>query len=424
MTVPAAPADRRLALGGREFVAIVELSMGMAAMSIDLLLPAFPEMRETFGLAEDATEISSVVTAFLFGVALGQLVYGPLSDRFGRKRLLYAGLVVYVLGAVASTAAESLGAFVVCRFVWGLGAAAPRSLALAMVRDTHEGDRMARVMSHVMATFILVPVVAPSIGAGLLAVGDWHLVVWVPVAVALVLAVWMLRLPETLPAERRRSVAPSALLEGAAAVAGNRQTLAFTLATTCLFGVMTSYIGSTEVIVDEVFGEADLFPVLFGVLAIGLALGALLSGRLVMRLGLDRLVRYGGVYVVSAAAGLAAIAIATDGHPPLWLFMVATGLTLPGVTTLVPNCNTAAMRPLGHVAGMAAAVIGTFSTAVGALLGSVVDRAYDGSVLPFSVGALVLAGASCAFIWLAPRPERAVDMAAIADGEVVPALVD
>ena len=423
--MPALPASRgRIAPGGRQFLAVVALCMGMAAMSIDLLLPAFPEMRRAFGLREDATEISTVITAFLFGLAVGQLVYGPLSDRFGRKRLLYVGLAIYVAGALASTMADSLGAFAVGRFVWGFGAASPRSLALAMVRDTYEGDRMARAMSHVMAVFILVPVFAPSIGAGLLAVGDWRLVVWVPVVAAIVLGVLATRLPETLPAERRRSVSPGALGEAAMAVAANRQTVAFALAATSLFGVMTSYIGSTEVIVDEVFGQPDLFPILFGVLAVGLALGSLLAGRLVMRLGLDRLVRYGGLYVVAAAAFLAAVALATDGHPPLWLFMVATGLTLPGVTTLVPNCNTAAMRPLAHVAGMAAAVIGTFSTAVGALLGSIVDRAYDGSVTPFSIGALAFSAAACACIWLAPRPAPAVDVDAVADGDIVPALVD
>jgi DHA1 family bicyclomycin/chloramphenicol resistance-like MFS transporter len=423
--VPTFPAVRgRIAPGGRQFLAVVALCMAMAAMSIDLLLPAFPDMRRAFGLREDATEISTVVTAFLFGLAVGQLVYGPLSDRFGRKRLLYVGLAIYVAGAVASTAAESLGTFAVGRFLWGFGAASPRSLALAMIRDTYEGDQMARAMSHVMAVFILVPVFAPTVGAGLVEVGDWRLVVWVPVLAAIALAVLAVRLPETLPAERRRSVSPGALGEAALVVARNRQTVAFSLAATSLFGVVTSYIGSTEVIVDEVFGQPGLFPVLFGVLAIGLALGSLLSGRLVMRLGLDRLVRYGGVYVVGAAAVLAGVAIVTDGHPPLWLFMVATGLTLPGVTTLVPNCNTAAMRPLAHVAGMAAAVIGTFSTAVGALLGSVVDRSYDGSVMPFSVGAFVFSAVACACIWAAPRPAPAVDLDAVAQGEAVPALVD
>src|SRR5262249_49451827 len=151
-----------------EFVGIVAACMGMAALGVDLLLPTFPDLRSSFGLAADATEISSVITAYFLGIAIGQLFYGPLSDRFGRRRLLYVGLGVYMAGATASAFAGSLAALVACRFVWGLGAAGPRSLALAMVRDVYDGERMARVMSHVLATFILVPIFAPSIGAAVL----------------------------------------------------------------------------------------------------------------------------------------------------------------------------------------------------------------------------------------------------------------
>lgn len=411
--------------GSREFLGMVALCMAMAAMSIDLLLPAFPEMREAFGLEPGATAISRVITAFFVGLGFGQLFYGPLSDRFGRKPVLYLGIGVYVVGAIASTTADSLDELVVCRAIWGFGAAAPRSLALAILRDTFVGDRMARAMSNVMATFILVPIVAPSVGAALLTLGSWHLTVWVPVAVAVVLTVWTaLRLPETLPRDQRRSVAPSALLSAAATVVRNRQTMAFALASTFLFGIMTSYVGSTQVIVDEVFGQGDLFGVIFGVLAIGLALGSLLSGKLVLRIGLDRLVRLGAIYAVLTTSLLALVGILTDGHPPLWLFLLASAVMLPSVTALVPNTNTAAMAPLGQVAGMGAAIIGTISTIGGALLGSVIDGAYDGSVRPFTIGALVFAAAAGGAVWLAGRPAHDTSVEAIVDGECVPALLD
>ena len=421
----ATASGRRATPGSKEFLGIVALCMAMAAMSIDLLLPAFPEMRADFGLPAGATEISRVITAFFVGLGLGQLVYGPLSDRFGRKPVLYVGITIYALGALASTQAESLTAFVACRVVWGFGAACPRSLALAILRDTFEGDRMARVMSNVMATFILVPIVAPSLGSVLLALGGWHLTLWVPIGVAALLAGWIaLRLPETLPDERRRSVAPRALLGAAGAVVRNRQTMAFCLASTFLFGIMTAYVGSAQVIIDEVFGEKDLFPIIFGVLAIGLALGSLLSGRLVTRLGLARLVRIGAVYAVATTALLAVVGIATDGRPPLWLFLAASAVMLPSVTALVPNTNTASMAPLGHVAGMAAAIIGTISTIGGALLGSIVDGAYDGSVRPFTIGALAFAVVACGAVLFARSTTEVVSPELLAEGECVPALVD
>ncbi len=417
---------RRAEPGSREFLAIVALCMAMAAMSIDLMLPAFPEMRTVFGLDEGATEISLVITAFFIGLGVGQLVYGPLSDRFGRKRVLYVGIAVYVAGAVAATQASSLGAFVVCRFVWGFGAACPRSLALAILRDTFEGDRMARMMSNVMATFILVPIVAPSIGAGLITLGSWRLTLWFPATVAVLLAVWVaLRLPETLPPERRRSVSPRALVDAAGAVVRNRQTMAFCLASTFLFGILTSYVGSTQVIVEEVFGQEDLFPFIFGALAIGLALGSLLAGRLVTRIGLARLVRVGALYAVGSAAVLAAVGIATDGQPPLWLFLAASALMLPSVTALVPNTNTAAMAPLASMAGMAAAIIGTVSTIGGALLGGIVDSAYDGSVLPFTVAAFVFSLAAGAAVLSARMTPTPVGQDLFVEGEATaPALLD
>ena len=391
--------------------------MAMAAMSIDLLLPAFPEMREAFGLASGATEISRVLTAFFVGLGLGSLVFGPLSDRFGRKPVLYAGIAVFIAGAVGSALVESLNAFVLCRFVWGLGAACPRSLALSILRDAFEGDRMARAMSNVMATFLIVPIVAPSFGSALLLV-DWHLTIWVPVAVAVVLAAWVaLRLPETLPVEQRRSLAPSALWSAAGAVVRNRQTMAFTASSTFLIGIITAYVGSTQLIIDEVFGQAALFPVIFGVLAVGLALGSLLSARLVTRVGLDRLVRGGALAALMTTALLAVVGVTTGGHPPLWMFLAGSAVMLPSVASLGPNTNTAAMAPLGNVAGMGAAIIGTISTAGGALLGSIIDSAYDGSVRPFTIGAFAFAAAACAAVWLAGTPPAHVPGELIAEGE-------
>ncbi len=397
-------AGGRAAPGSREFLAIVTTCMAMSAVSIDLLLPAFPDMRADFGLAEGATSISRVITSYFLGLAVGQLFYGPLSDRFGRKPMLYAGMAILVVGAVAAALQSSLTGIIVCRFVWGLGAAAPRSLAIAMVRDTFEGDRMARVMSLVMATFILVPVFAPAVGTGILAAAPWRGVLWVQIAIAVGLTAWLTRLPETLHDRDRRSVSPRALGAAALAVVRTRQTVAFALAITALFGVMTSYIGTSEVVIDEVFGQADLFPVLFGVLACTLALGSLLSARVVVSIGLARLVKLGAAYLVVMAAVLAALAAATDGTPPLWAFCVAMAFALPGVSVLIPSCNTAAMAPLGRMAGMGSAVVGTVTTAGGALLGTLTDSAFDGTMRPFAFHVLAYTAVAAVAIVVIGRP--------------------
>jgi DHA1 family bicyclomycin/chloramphenicol resistance-like MFS transporter len=397
LTAPEAAARprHRIEPGSREFVALVGSAMGLAALSIDMLLPAFPDMRADLGLAPGATEISSVITTFFLGLAAGQLFYGPLSDRYGRKPLLYAGLAIFAVGGLLAALATSLAGLNIARVVWGFGAAAPRSLTMAMVRDTHEGDRMARLMSFVMTAFILIPVFAPAVGALVLLVAPWQGIVLVQVLAAVGVGFWMTRLDETLKPEARRSVSPGALLEAAGAVVRTRQTMLCAVALTAIFGVMTSYIGSSEVIIDEVFGEADNFALLFGVLAATLAIGSLLSARLVVRIGLARLLQLSSAYLLATAVLLFVVARATDGSPALAVFVGCLGVLLPGISVLIPSTNTAAMAPLGRVAGMGAAVLGTVATAGGAVLGSLTDAAFDGTMLPFATHVLVYAAVGC-----------------------------
>lgn len=397
---------RGAAPGSFEFLAMVTLCMGASAISIDLLLPAMPAMRADFGLVPGDTAISRIITVYFLGLALGQLFYGPLSDRFGRKPMLQVGMVIFVVGAVASVAQTSLTGLVLCRFVWGFGAAAPRSLAVAMVRDTFEGDRMARTMSLIMATFVLLPVFAPALGSVILNVAPWRGVLWLQAGIGIGLAVWSIRLPETLHPEDRRAVSPRSLAVAARAVFSNRQTVAFGLAITAAFGIMTSYIGTSEVIIDEVFGQADRFPLIFGVLACTLALGSLLAARIVVRIGLSRLVRAGAVYLMVMCLALAVLAAATDGEPPLWAFALSIAVLMPGVSVLIPSSNTAAMAPLGHIAGMGAAIVGTVSTAGGALLGTITDGAFDGTMRPLAFHLAVYGTiVAVAVVLVAGRPD-------------------
>jgi DHA1 family bicyclomycin/chloramphenicol resistance-like MFS transporter len=397
------PASTRPPLAPREFVGLMASCMGMVALSIDLMLPAFPEMREEFGLAADSSDTAWIVTAFFLGLAVGQLVYGPASDRFGRKPLLSIGLTIMFVAASASARAPSLGALIVCRVLWGIGAAAPRSLALAMVRDTFGGDLMARTMSLIMATFVLVPVLAPSVGAAIMVVAPWRALLWLPGLAALGVMLWARRLPETLPLDRRRATSPSALLEAAREVVRTPQTVGFGIALTCIFGIMTAYVGGSELIIDEVFHREDQFPLIFGALALFMAAGSFFNARFVVRIGLLRVLRFAALYLVFAAALMTIISVVTHGRPPLGLFAVSMAVLLPAVAVIMPNANTAAMLPLPHVAGTAAAILGTVSTAGGALLGSVLDSRFDGTIGPFAEGVLVyglVAAAAVLFLGL------------------------
>jgi len=264
--------------------------MATTALGIDLMLPAFGEIRESFGLAEDSTAVAGIVTAYFIGLAGAQMVWGPLADRFGRKRVLHLGFALYMAGALASALAPSLGFLYSARIVMGFGAAGPQVMARAVIRDLFQGDAMARAMSFIMAVFVLVPVVAPSLGAGILLFASWRWVFGFCVIFSSVVLSWSQRLPETLHDEYRRPLRFDAMCTATIYVVSNRLTLGYTLAVTVMFGAFSSYLASSELIIGGVFDRASVFPVVFGLVAAGMGVAQLLNARVVGRFGVRRLV--------------------------------------------------------------------------------------------------------------------------------------
>ena len=379
------PPTTRGVATGREFIFLVTALMGTTAVGIDLMLPAFPEIRRQFGMPAGSTKVGWIVTAYFLGMAAGPWLYGPASDRFGRRRPLYAGLTLYVAAAVTAAVAPTWELIVIARFVWGVGAAGPRSLSVAMIRDRHAGDTMARLMSMIMAVFMLVPILAPGLGAALVSVFPWRAVFWFPALVALVLMVWARRLPETLDHDRRRPFTWRSVSDAGKEVITHRQTMALTLAMMFLFAIMTTYLAGSEVILEDVYGYGPWFPLFFGAIAVLLASNSLNNARLIGRFGVVRLVRIASVVGVIAAAVLVAIAIAGHGRPNFWLFSLVLCVLIPTVQGLTPPTNTLAMTPLPHVAGTASAIIATVTAAGGALLGGLANGAFDGTVRPFAL---------------------------------------
>ncbi|MFP3915590.1 MAG: multidrug effflux MFS transporter, partial [Actinomycetota bacterium] len=354
-------------LGRVEFTALLAMSMALAALGIDIVLPAFGDMRREFGLAADSTAVAGVITAYFIGLSVAQVVYGPLADRFGRKPILYAGYGMYLVGAVTSAFAPSLTLLYVARVIWGLGAAGPRVVTLSVVRDRFDGEEMSRAMSFIMAVFILVPILAPSLGAVVVGASSWRWVAGVCALLVGVMALWAIRLEESLDPAYRRDLKLSHVWEATLLVVTNRFTMSYTLALTALFGVFISYLGSSEIIFGEVFGMADEFPLIFGAVAAVMG-GAMLANAFVVRRFGTRRMAHGVlvVYVLGAMAFLA-LAVGTSGRPPLGVFLVALMVMLSCHALLIPNFNTIAMDPMKEVAGTASAVIGTLSTAGGAV---------------------------------------------------------
>lgn len=380
-------APRRM--GRNEFIGFLATISATTALGIDIILPAFGDARDSFGLPGDSTRIALTVTVYFLGLSLAQLAYGPLTDRFGRKPVLVAGLALYVGGALASSLAPGLGVLLAARLVWGIGAAGPRVLMVAIARDTFEGDRLGQVMSMAMAIFMVVPAVAPLIGQGVVALGGWRLAFAAPMIPSLALIAWtIVRLDETLPAEERRPLTFAKTADAVRAVVGNRATLGFTLAVMFDFASFASFLSSTELLFDRVYDRSSQFPLAFALMSAVMGAVTLTGANSVGRFGATSIISVFSRCNVLVAGGLLAVSLAGAGSPNFWLWF---GLITIGnsMRTLVnPLVQSEAMQPMGDLAGTAAAVIGTISMGGGALLAGITDRFINDSVTPLSLSYL------------------------------------
>jgi len=373
---------------GNELIVFLAMAMALSALGIDLLLPAFPQIRAEFGLAPGSTEVSRFITAYFVGLAGGQLLIGPLADRFGRRPMLRAGMTLYVIGAALAVVAPSFGLLLLARFAWGVGAAGGRVLAVAIIRDRFVGAAMARTMSLIMAVFIIVPVIAPALGAVMLRFLAWDQLVVLNMLAAVLMLAWSVRLEETLTPQRRRSLRPRELGVAVVHVMRHPRSGPLVIAQAVLFGGFASYLSTSEVVYSEVFDRATMFPLLFGGMALTMGVATLVNSRVVERIGLQRMLRIDlGGYLIGATL-LVAIALATGGRPPLAVYLVVLAVLLCNHAMIIPNMNARAMEPMGHIAGLASAVNGAVLVGGGALLGAVFDRAFDGTILPLAVAFL------------------------------------
>lgn len=389
-----------------EFVALIALTMSLVAMSIDSMLPALPAIATDLAAA-DPNDRQLVLTAFFAGLTLGQLIYGPVSDSAGRKPTMYVGIGLFVVGGLICALAASFPMMLAGRLLQGLGAASPRIVAVAMVRDLYKGRPMARVMSFVMAVFILVPILAPSIGQLVLFVASWRAIFVGLVAMALFALVWTaVRQPETLPPERRRPFSAKLLATAVLECVRSRATLCYTTAIGLVFGAFIAYLSTSQQIFQEQYGLGGLFPVAFGALAVAIGAASLTNARLVMRLGMRTL----SLWALRVSSGLSLVALLfawrTGGHPPLWAFMAYMLATFFCSGLLFGNLNALAMAPMGHIAGVAAAVIGSLSSIVSIAIGTPIGRAYNGTVVPLIAGFALLYSAALVVVTIAEPRDR------------------
>lgn len=406
------PTDQRRGMPGRvEFVAMMALMMGLIAIGIDLMLPGLADLATDVGQSSSA-DVAGIVTTYFLGLAAGQLLWGPLADRFGRKFSLNMGLVVIMGMAVASAVVSSLPLLLGLRFLWGFGASAARSTVMTVVRDRYRGDRMASVMSLIFSVFILVPVVAPTVGSFGLAFTSWRgLFVAIALAAAAMMA-WLRRLPETLAPEHVRSVQPGDLLASLRQVTGNRLTVGYLVALTALSSPFTAWIALAEPVINGVYGLESVFPLVFGGVALTMAVASLGNSWVVERVGARRLVRIVLRVYVGATLVWVAVTLLSGGVPTLWVMLPSVAVVMMSQAFLQSNSQSLAMDPMGEVAGLASAIIGAVSLGVGTLVGALVQVLFDGTITPIAIAFLLSGLASMVAVrWAesAPTPQPVAD---------------
>ncbi len=370
------------------------MMMSLTALSIDAMLPALAQIGRDLNV-QNANGRQLVISVLFFGLAVGQLFFGPLSDKTGRKPAIYAGFACFIAGSLVSMFAISFPMMLFGRLLQGAGISAPRTVTLALVRDQYEGRAMARVMSFVMTVFILVPMIAPTMGQAILLFSGWRTIFGSFVLLTLITFLWFaLRMPETLAPEKRAPFSWRRIITTTREIIRIRPAIGYTVTAGFVSGAFIGYLNSSQQIFQEQYALGELFPLFFAIIALSVGLASLLNARLVIRIGMRSLVRGSLMTILVLSSVALVIALATAGHPPLWLLMAYLMMSLFCIGILFGNMNSLAMEPLGNIAGIGAAVVGALSTLISVMLGTVIGQNYNGTVLPVVAGLAILAGLS------------------------------
>jgi DHA1 family bicyclomycin/chloramphenicol resistance-like MFS transporter len=418
-TAPA-PHGAVRSLGFGEFVALIAALMAAQALAIDAMLPALPSIADSLHLSEKNCS-QWVISSYVIGLAVGQLCWGSLSDRFGRRPVLIGGLALYATAAILCGVSSSFGALLGWRFVHGLAAASP-VVARSVIRDLYSGRQMARVMSLTFMVFLIVPIVAPGLGQLILWIAPWRSIFLIFGVFGVSVAFWVaLRLPETLHPEFRMRLSARRVLGAAKLVLTTRTSLCYTLAQTMLLGSLMSYIGMVQQIVAEIYHRGRSMPALFAVCAIALGCTSYLNARWVERIGM-RCISHSALLVFFFLA-LIHVSIALLHAEPLWAFVLIQSACLASYGLAVSNFGAMAMEPLGAVAGVGASLLGFICQFFSALIGAVIGWQFQGTTVPLAAGALACSVAALLFALLAEhgRLFRVVGVRAASRGPAEPA---
>ncbi|MGV1684720.1 multidrug effflux MFS transporter [Sphingopyxis sp. NJF-3] len=399
---PAIPSDDQRARlpGAREMVFMMAMVMALNALAIDSMLPALPAIGDALGVTV-ANDRQYVISTYLLGIGVGSLFYGPLSDRFGRKGVLVPALFAYVAFSIGCGLANSFPLLLALRFGHGMISAALGVIVVAVIRDLFSGDAMAKRLSMIFLVFMIVPAIAPTMGAGVTALANWRAIFIVLAVMGVVMLLWLRRLPETLDPADVRPLDARTMIAGWATVTRHRRAAGYMFASAMMQAALYGYLNSSEQIIAEVFGAQSWFPLVFACVAAGIAIANFSNAAIVERFGARRVSQ--SATFAFMATSIVQIAVALSGAETLWMFTALMMVNVGLIGFIGSNFGSIAMEDFGHMAGVASSYQSFAKTLVAALIGALIGQQYDGSTLPLAYAFLISGGVGLALVFWAER---------------------
>ncbi|MCD2259405.1 multidrug effflux MFS transporter [Psychroserpens luteolus] len=389
-----------------EFIALMASLMSIVALSIDALLPALPEIGNTLNVS-DPSDNQLLITMIFLGLGFGQLVFGPLSDSFGRKPMVYFGFGVFVIASIICVTTKSLDMMILGRILQGIGLSSPRTIAIAMTRDTYSGDFMAKILSIIVMFFILVPIVAPTFGQLLLDFFNWQAIFNANLIIGLIIVLWFWRRqPETLEKTNRIKFSSSIFISGTKEFLRYREAIAFTLVSGFITGSFMVYLSTSQQIFQEQYQLGDIFPYIFASTAFSVGFATFTNSRLVIRFGAFN-IAYTATIAYAVISILYVVLFYSGNNPSVGVLITFFLLQFFAVGFLFGNLRSLAMEPLGHIAGIGAAINGFVSTVMAVPIANYIGSFVKTSVLPLFIGFSIF-GILSLLVFLAVKRRRRI----------------
>ena len=371
-----------------EFIALMASLMSVVALAIDALLPALDIIGKSIDTVNNSENQLLIIMIFL-GLGVGPLLFGPISDSLGRKPIVYLGFSVFIIASIICINAQSLNVMIAGRILQGIGLSAPRTISIAMVRDTYSGDYMARIMSFITVIFILVPIIAPALGKFVLDYYNWQAIFYIQLFMTIVISYWFWkRQPETLHKKHRIKFTKSIFISGNRELFKHKQTIGYTLISGFITGSFLVYLSTSQQIFQEQYQLVDEFPYIFAALAISIGSATLLNGTLVLKFGMEKMATW-ALYTFFAVSLVYIMLFYNSSNPSIIILLVFFGMQFFAIGFLFGNLRALAMQPIGHIAGIGAAITGFISTLMAVPISTYIGKFVSNTTLPVFMGFLI-----------------------------------